>query len=39
MTLPENPREFDWDSFWAAPRAEVADEAVKDAIDWVKGKT
>ena len=37
MILPENPKGIDWEAFWAAPRPEVSDEAVKKAIDWVKG--
>jgi len=37
MILPENPKGIDWEAFWAAPRPEVSDEAVKEAIDWVKG--
>lgn len=37
MILPENPKGIDWEAFWAMPRPEVSDEAVKEAIDWVKG--
>lgn len=37
MILPENPKGIDWEAFWAAPRPEVSDEAVKEAIDWIKG--
>jgi len=36
MIPPENPRGINWEAFWAAPRAEVSDEAVREAIDWVK---
>ena len=35
LKLPE--REMDWDAFWALPRPEVSDEAVKEAIEWAKG--
>ena len=37
LKLPENPRGIDWEAFWAAPRPDVSDKAVKDAMDWVKG--
>jgi prevent-host-death family protein len=37
MVLPENPKGIDWEAFWAKPRPEVSDEAVKEAIDWAKG--
>jgi antitoxin (DNA-binding transcriptional repressor) of toxin-antitoxin stability system len=31
-------REMDWEAFWAIPTGNVSDEAVKEAIDWVKGE-
>jgi len=31
-------REVDWKAFWAIPTGNVSDEAVKEAIDWVKGE-
>jgi antitoxin (DNA-binding transcriptional repressor) of toxin-antitoxin stability system len=30
-------QKMDWDAFWALPAPEVSDEAVKEAIEWVKG--
>jgi prevent-host-death family protein len=30
-------QKMDWEAFWALPRPTVSDEAVKEAIDWVKG--
>jgi DNA-damage-inducible protein J len=30
-------REMDWDAFWARPRPNVSDEAVREAIEWAKG--
>jgi prevent-host-death family protein len=38
MKLPENPRGTDWKAFWDLPRPKVSDEAVKEAMDWVKGE-
>jgi len=35
---PDDPTPMDWDAFWALPRPTVSDEAVRDAIDWVKGE-
>jgi antitoxin (DNA-binding transcriptional repressor) of toxin-antitoxin stability system len=37
LKLPENPRGIDWEAFWKLPRPTVSDEAVKEAMDWVKG--
>lgn len=37
LKLPENPRGIDWKAFWEKPRPTVSDEAVKEAMDWVKG--
>ncbi len=37
LKLPENPRPIDWEAFWKLPRPTVSDEAVKEAMDWVKG--
>ena len=37
LKLPENPQGIDWEAFWAKPRPTVSDEAVKEAMDWVKG--
>jgi prevent-host-death family protein len=28
---------MDWEAFWALPRPDVSDEAVKEAIEWAKG--
>jgi hypothetical protein len=28
---------MDWDAFWAIPTGNVSDQAIKDAMDWVKG--
>jgi prevent-host-death family protein len=36
LKLPE--KEMDWDAFWALPRPEVSDEAMKEAIKWAKGE-
>jgi prevent-host-death family protein len=36
LKLPE--KEMDWDAFWALPRPEVSDEAMKEAIKWAKGQ-
>jgi antitoxin (DNA-binding transcriptional repressor) of toxin-antitoxin stability system len=30
-------QKMDWKAFWALPRPTVSDEAVKEALDWVKG--
>jgi prevent-host-death family protein len=37
MTAPKNPHPIDWDAYWAIPTGNVSDQAVKDALDWVKG--
>jgi prevent-host-death family protein len=37
MTPPKDPTPMDWDAFWALPRPNVSDEAVKEAIEWAKG--
>jgi prevent-host-death family protein len=37
LNPPKDPRPMDWDAFWALPRPNVSDEAVKEAIDWAKG--
>jgi addiction module RelB/DinJ family antitoxin len=29
-------KEMDWDAFWAMPRPNVSDEAVREAIEWAK---
>jgi prevent-host-death family protein len=29
---------MDWDAFWKLPMPEVSDEAMKEAMDWVKGE-
>lgn len=31
-------KEMDWEAFWAIPTGNVSDEAVKEAMDWVKGE-
>jgi|SRR5208282_2974860 len=36
LKLPENQEPMDWDAFWALPRPTVSDEAVKEAVRWVK---
>ncbi|MGA2216758.1 MAG: type II toxin-antitoxin system prevent-host-death family antitoxin [Terracidiphilus sp.] len=38
MKPPENPKPMDWDAFWALPRPTVSDEAVREAMEWAKGK-
>ena len=30
--------EMDWEAFWALPRPNLSDEAVAEAIDWVRGE-
>jgi len=37
MKPPLDPNPMDWDAFWALPRPEVSDEAVREAIEWAKG--
>jgi|SRR5271165_2457850 len=37
LKLPENPRGIDWKAVKMLPMPEVSDEAVKEAMDWVKG--
>jgi prevent-host-death family protein len=37
MKLPENPRGIDWTKLKKLPGPEVSDEAVKEAMDWVRG--
>jgi prevent-host-death family protein len=37
MTPPQDPTPMDWDAFWALPRANVSDEAIREAIEWTKG--
>jgi prevent-host-death family protein len=37
LKLPENPRGIDWEAVKNMPMPEVPDEAVKEAVDWVKG--
>ena len=37
LNPPKDPRPMDWDAFWALPRPNVSDEAVKEAIYWAKG--
>jgi prevent-host-death family protein len=34
---PKDPTPMDWDAFWAIPTGNVSDQAIKDAMDWVKG--
>lgn len=38
LRLPESAEPMDWDAFWKLPRPTVSDEAVKEAMDWVKGE-
>jgi len=38
LKLPENPRGIDWEALRKLPMPEVSDDAVKEAIDWAKGK-
>ena|ERR1035437_9381167 len=35
--MKEAEQEMDWKAFWALPRPTVSDEAVKEALDWVRG--
>src|ERR1039458_84026 len=35
--MTEAKGKLDWEAFWALPRPTVSDEAVKEAIEWVKG--
>jgi prevent-host-death family protein len=37
LTPPQDPTPMDWDAFWALPRPNVSDEAVREAIEWAKG--
>jgi prevent-host-death family protein len=37
LSLPQNPRGIDWEAVKKLPMPEVSDEAVKEAMDWVKG--
>ena len=34
---PKDPTPMDWNAFWAIPTGNVSDQAIKDAMDWVKG--
>jgi prevent-host-death family protein len=36
---PKDPKPMDWDAFWAIPTGNVSDEAIKEAMDWVKGES
>lgn len=38
LKLPENPKGIDWEALRKLPMPGVSDEAVKEAIDWAKGK-
>jgi len=38
MKPPKNPGAMDWNKFWAIPTGNVSDEAVREAIEWAKGK-
>src|SRR5271157_2793823 len=38
LSMPKDPKPIDWDAFWAIPTGNVSDEAVKEAIEWAKGK-
>jgi antitoxin (DNA-binding transcriptional repressor) of toxin-antitoxin stability system len=38
LTLPKNTNPMDWDAFWALPRPNVSDEAIKETIDWAKSE-
>jgi prevent-host-death family protein len=38
MILPENPKGIDWEAVKKLPMPEVSDEAVREAVDWVKGE-
>jgi len=35
---PKDSNPIDWDAFWALPMPTCSDEAVKDAVAWVKGE-
>ena len=35
--MKEAKGKMDWEAFWALPRPNVSDEAVKEAIEWAKG--
>jgi prevent-host-death family protein len=35
--MKEAKQEMDWEAFWALPRPTVSDEAVKEALEWVRG--
>jgi antitoxin (DNA-binding transcriptional repressor) of toxin-antitoxin stability system len=35
--MKEATQKMDWEAFWALPMPTVSDEAVKEAIEWVKG--
>lgn len=37
LKLPENPKPIDWEALKKLPMPDVSDEAVKEAMDWVKG--
>jgi prevent-host-death family protein len=37
MILPENPKGIDWEAVKKLPMPEVSDEAVQEAVDWIKG--
>jgi len=34
--MKEAKQKIDWEAFWALPMPTVSDEAVKEALDWVK---
>ncbi|HWG20291.1 MAG TPA: type II toxin-antitoxin system prevent-host-death family antitoxin [Terracidiphilus sp.] len=38
LKLPKDPGGIDWEAFKKLPMPEVPDEAVKEALDWVRGK-
>ena len=38
LKLPENPGSIDWEAFRKLPMPEAPEGAVKEALDWVRGK-
>jgi prevent-host-death family protein len=38
LKLPESSEPMDWGAFWALPRPNASDEAVREAIEWAKGE-
>jgi antitoxin (DNA-binding transcriptional repressor) of toxin-antitoxin stability system len=35
--MKEAKQKMDWEAFWALPRPTVSDEAMKEALEWVRG--